>query len=163
MKKIFIYISVIYSFNLFSNPSFTSFYTDFSKDCKSDPQVTEGDIPKICKGPKDFSVYITYSACFEYIQIQKKGTPTKINIPEQLIGSSDNKKLEWRLQNDQPFGIIYRGNEMEDEPVASCPRKKKKEVLFVVPFLEGTATEHKVPSGAGANEKARELLDKSKK
>lgn len=156
----FVLIFLIISFWFGSNasPVFNSVYTDFSKDCKSDSRFSNGDIPLICKGPDDYTVYVSYSACFEYIKIQKKGNDLDISIPPQPIGASQKRKMEWRTLQGIPVGIIYRATEMEDDPSGSCPQKIKKEVLLIRIFAT-PSKELSIPSGSKANEKAREILE----
>lgn len=158
MNKLFIFITILI-FNLEANPSITSTYTDFSRDCKNDPKISDGDIPRICKGPNDYSIYISYSACFEVLQIMKKEKFLNISIPQQPIGSSEKRKLEWRLVDGQAKGFIYRVHEMIEDPNGSCPQRKNKEVLEIR-TLSTEQREESIPSGNKANEKAREILDK---
>lgn len=158
MYKIFIF-TIFLIFSLSAKPTISSVYTDFSKDCKNDPKIKDGDIPRICKGPNDYNIYISYSACFEVLHIRKKDKILDITIPEQPLGSSDKKKLEWRLVDGQAKGLIYRAHEMVEDPNGSCPQKKNKDLLEIR-TLDPESKSESIPSTSGANEKARELLDK---
>ena len=156
--NILLYIYIFLCIPLFGDANFSSVYTDFSKDCKNDPKIKEGDIPLICKGPLDYRIYITYSACYEYLENQKNNKKIEVFLPEQPLGTSATRKLEWRLINLVPQGLIYRTSILEENPDGGCMKKTKTENLNLRSF-QNPALEKSIPNSLKANEKARELLD----
>lgn len=157
MRITFIFF-IITVFPIFSKGKFASSYTDFAKDCKGDPSVRDGDIPQICKGPAGFTLYITYSACSEFIRILDKKKKEILSLPEQTIGSSDKKKLEWRILDGRPIAVIYRISIYEESSDDPCTRKKKKEELGVYGIGKYSDLS-KTVSGKNENEKARQTAD----
>lgn len=157
MKLIFI-VFIVTVFPIFSKGKTTASYTDFAKDCKGDPSVKDGDIPLICKGPAGFTLHVTYSACSEFIRVLDKNKKDILSLPEQSIGSSDKKKLEWRISDGKPAAVIYRISVYEESSDDPCTRKKKKEELGIYGIGKYSDLS-KTVSGKNENEKARQTAD----
>lgn len=160
IKKLIILFLV--SFALQAKENFTSVYTDFSKDCKSESAGSEGgDEASICKGQGGYTILITYSACMESILIESKDKKEIIEVASQTFGASNKKKLEWRLFKNKAVGIIFRTDVLKDDPNANCPMKKTgKEQLEIKGLGKFGKLNQTIPSGKKANEKAREILDR---
>lgn len=162
MKFIFLILLCI-SHTISAGEKFSSIYTDISKDCKSEKEenVPEGsDVPLHCKGPSGYTVIISYSACMEFMQILSKDGKETIELPNQPIGSADKRKLEWRLLNKKPIGIIYRTSVLKDTPNENCPQQKTgKEILEIRGLGKYSDLKASTPSEKKGNEKAREILE----
>ncbi|HMV43410.1 MAG TPA: hypothetical protein PK079_20745 [Leptospiraceae bacterium] len=159
--KVFLILIVFYS-SLFAKDSFTSEYTNISKDCKYDSKdIQEGqDAPLICNGPSGYTVIISYSACMENLRIESKNKKESIDMPSQPIGSAETRKLEWRLLNKKPIGVIYRTFVLKDSPNGNCPQEKtKQETLEVRGLGKYLELNTSIASGKNANEKARDALE----
>lgn len=154
MKLIILFLSFI---SIYSN-EFKYKYTDFSKDCKNDPKVTnEGsDIPLICKGPEKFTISIYYSACSEYISIYNQ-EKSIMEFSEQKIASSDKKKLEWVIYKNEPIAIIFRIEEYKVSDEDPCSRKLISEKLIIRGIGKYNSLD-KETSGKNANNKARNII-----
>lgn len=161
IKKIMILSLVLFSGQLFSKEKFSSSYLDFSKDCKSESiEGEEGDAPLICEAPGNYLVTVTYSACFETVVVESKDRKEVIQFGNQPIGTADKRKMEWRMSQNKPIGIIYRMEIMKSTPDENCPEQKTgKERLEIRGLGKYSKLSKSVNSGKKANEKAREILD----
>jgi hypothetical protein len=161
--KLVIFIIFLLSYSINAGEKFTSIYTDISKDCKSEKEenVPDGsDIPLNCKGPNGYTIIISYSACMEFLKIISKDGKEVIDLPSQPIGSADRRKVEWRLLNKKPVGIIYRTSVLKETPSENCPELKiGKEVLEIRGLGNYSDLKTSIPSEKKGNEKAREILE----
>lgn len=163
MKQVFlILIGLSYSM-LYANEKFSSLYTNISTDCKYEKEenIPEGsDAPLTCKGPDGYTVIISYSACMEFMKIVSKNGKEVIEFPNQPIGSADKRKIEWRLLDKKPIGIIYRTSVLKETPNENCSQQKSgKENLEVRGLGKYSELNVSIPSDKKANEKARNSLD----
>lgn len=162
MKLIILFLLLL-SYSINAEEKFSSIYTDISKDCKYEKEdnIPEGsDAPLHCKGQGGYTVIISYSACMEFMKITSKDGKETIDLPAQPIGSADKRKIEWRILNKKPVGIIYRTSVLKDTPNENCPQSKTgKEVLEVRGLGKFSELKESVPSEKKGNEKAREILE----
>lgn len=162
MKILFRIAILALTSGIYAKDNFTTHYTDISKDCKYDSKdIQEGqDAPLICKGPNGYTVTITYSACMESLRIESKDKKESLDMPQQPIGSADKRKIEWRLINKKPVGVIYRTFVLKDSSNGNCPQEKtKQETLEVRGLGKYSELNSSIPSGGKANEKAREAIE----
>jgi hypothetical protein len=126
MIRIFLFVCLLFNFSeIYSKEKFSTVYTDFSKDCKSDPKESEGsDAGLICKGPNGYIVLVSYSACFESVSIESKDKKERVDFESQPIGTADKRKLEWRIFQKKPIGVIYHLEIMKDTDSGNCPQEK---------------------------------------
>ncbi len=161
--KLFISILFLIAYSINAEEKFSSIYTDISKDCKYEKEenIPEGsDAPLNCNGPGGYTVIISYSACMEFMKVISKDGKETIELPSQPIGSADKRKVEWRILNKKPVGIIYRISVLRETANENCPQKKTgKETLEIRGLGKYSGLKESVSSEKKGNEKAREVLE----
>ncbi len=160
--KFIILIIFLIAYSIGAEEKFSSIYTNISKDCRYEKEenIPEGsDAPLNCNGPNGYTIIISYSACMEFIKIISKDGKETIELPSQPIGSADKRKVEWRILNKKPVGIIYRTFVLKETPNENCPQKKTgKETLEVRGLGKYSELKESISSEKKGNEKAREVL-----
>ena len=161
--KLIILLLFLLSYTISAEEKFKSIYTDISKDCKYEKEdnIPEGsDAPLHCKGPGGYTVIISYSACMEFMRITSKDGKETVEFSAQPIGSADKRKIEWRILNKKPVGVIYRMSILKDSPNENCPQSKiGKEALEIRGLGKFSELQESTPSEKKGNEKAREILE----
>lgn len=164
MKKIFVITAIVFAFAVAglaqAKPKFTSFYSNFTTNCKDYDGSNGSDGYSICRGPGGYRIRHYYAAAATIYVAEIKGDDTNYGFPMLDLKFNDQKtKVEWRLANGKPFAMIMRiptyGTPKDGEyfgPVTG-------EQLFVR-GLKGFDFETSVDARSpGANAKARELAD----
>ncbi|MGL4883606.1 MAG: hypothetical protein ACRC8K_21485 [Waterburya sp.] len=144
-----------------SNPNIRSVYTDIDLDnCEileifqegygSEKQIYGSE--KSCSGYNDIPVFITELDGRYFVDVGRKVDISNLPLPFNHLG----EKMEWRLQDDQAFAVIYRYH--IDDPQASSSSilavnkiATEQEDGCVIAFIFGT-----IPN---ANEIARHYAD----
>ncbi len=161
--KFVILILFLIAYSIGAEEKFNSIYTDISKDCKYEKEdnIPEGsDAPLNCNGPSGYTIITSYSACMEFMKIISKDGKEALELPSQPIGSAEKRKVEWRILNKKPVGIIYRISVLKETPNENCPQQKTgKETLEVRGLGKYSEFKESIPSDKKGNEKAREVLE----
>ncbi len=136
---------------------YSSTYTDFSRNCTAEKSAGAGSDPLIsCPGPGGYRVTIYCSACFEYVRVESRDSRESFVFPEQPVGASSRRNLEWRYFRGKPVGCIFRVDVMVDDSKGNCAKRKTGRQALVVRGLGTyrglTAT---IPSDRTANDRAR--------
>jgi hypothetical protein len=96
----------------------------------------------------------------EFMKIISKDGKETVELPSQPIGSADKRKVEWRILNKKPVGIIYRVSVLKETANENCPQKKTdKETLEIRGLGKYSELKESIASEKKGNEKAREVLE----
>ena len=99
------------------SPNIRSVYTDINlENCETIKTYEEiGGWQKRCSGYKEIPVFIKELDGRYFVGVGRKVEISNPSLPFNHLG----EKMEWRLQDDQPFAVIYRY--YIDDPNISSP------------------------------------------
>ncbi len=159
-------IYIIYIHPDYESAEKTSVYTDLAKDCKQMPMSEESQHSSTkCKGFGGYTLHIFDSATTLEFVIEKDDDQS-IRLASQALSYDLKKaKLEWRMNGDDPFAVIFRVNDYAkgSDGLIAYPAKVTGEYLVVkgIPPYGDADEKIDVRNDPNANESAREAADMS--
>jgi hypothetical protein len=145
----------------YAKPTFTSVYTDLSKDCKAafdEKDIQEGqDMPLICRGFGGYQLTIGFSAMNSHLNVEHVSTKKNRQgsvLKADLSIEFEKGKIEWRLADGKPFAIIARTMMRTDINVVE-PRTLAVKGLTGYEHINGDVS----AKLKDANAKARDIAD----
>jgi hypothetical protein len=108
-------------------------------DAFDESEAGEGsDIPAVCKGPRNYSIYEYYSGndSFRSVQRGKEDITGTLSSNSPCEHATYGQKMEWRLRDGEPFALIYRITcySSDDERTV---KNRTGEFLMVQPLQKG--------------------------
>ncbi|MCB1025584.1 MAG: hypothetical protein KDB79_14400, partial [Acidobacteria bacterium] len=138
---------------------FTSFYTDLSKDCKTQESDEGGHASTFCKGPGNYRLhYFDSATTLEFIAETTDGENGVRLASQSLSYPKENSMIEWRLADGKPFAVIMKVFSYKQENGMIAYPAKITDRKISIKGLEGfEKIDHEIKDEKYADLRARDL------
>lgn len=145
---------------------FASKYTNLGTQCRTPRNQGNngGKVSTFCDGFGDYQIHIFDTAKSMEVTVESKDKSQSVAIASQSLGfDTNNKQIEWRFKDGEPFAIIMRADQYRKDRngLIRYPVRKTGELLIIKGLPGYEQIDYKVDPRRtrNENEEARKLAD----